>query len=197
MQKHFRLLATVFIVTASSFGAVAQTETYKDVILDGKKAKLNITTGEITLVNAEKVTIAKDENPIAPEKVIAKDTISNDLKVVDEKSSAINAYEKSSTDVHVVQKGETLYSLSKLYHISLNELKQANNLETTSIKIGQNLRIRNYKTPELNNISVWTVSKGDTLYNIANRNNTTVQDIKSLNGLENNLIVIGQKLRLK
>lgn len=46
--------------------------------------------------------------------------------------------------------------------------------------------------------AVWVkVKKGDTLGAIAKRNHTTVNAIKRLNGLRNNNIVIGQKLRVK
>ncbi len=42
-----------------------------------------------------------------------------------------------------------------------------------------------------------TVGSGDTLYNISKRYNTSVADIKRLNGLTNNIISIGQRLRVK
>ncbi|MCB0562040.1 MAG: LysM peptidoglycan-binding domain-containing protein, partial [Phaeodactylibacter sp.] len=42
-----------------------------------------------------------------------------------------------------------------------------------------------------------TVEKGDTLYNISRRYNTTVEDVKKLNGLASNIISIGQRLRVK
>ncbi|MCO6477522.1 MAG: LysM peptidoglycan-binding domain-containing protein [Phaeodactylibacter sp.] len=42
-----------------------------------------------------------------------------------------------------------------------------------------------------------TVAKGDTLYNISRRYNTTVESLKALNGLTSNLISIGQVLRVK
>ena len=45
--------------------------------------------------------------------------------------------------------------------------------------------------------SIWTVSKGDTLYNIAKRNGLSVDELKSINNLSDNLILIGQKLKLK
>nr|WP_321234287.1 LysM peptidoglycan-binding domain-containing protein [uncultured Psychroserpens sp.] len=265
MQKNFRLIATVLVVTASSFGAVAQTETktHKDVVLDGKPAKLNVKTGEIKLVGKKeqdstkpktvieanlitnaysskkvdstkaivtnrpdtlsqyykKLLVSEDEmksskDRMASETDTKEEKVMNDvILVTSEKAekattlvydtsttsySANNSkYTKSTTNFHVVQKGETLYSLAKLYNTTLGQLKEANALETTLIRTGQNLQVRNFQSYGLNNTSVWTVSKGDTLYSIAKRHNTTVAMIKKLNGLQSNLILPGQKLQLK
>ncbi len=43
--------------------------------------------------------------------------------------------------VHVVQKGDTLYSLSKKYRVSVDKLKSLNKLKTTNIQIGQTLQL--------------------------------------------------------
>jgi LysM repeat protein len=104
---------------------------------------------------------------------------------------------KTGSRLNLVKKGETLYAISKQYNTTLEALKKANNLETTLIKTGQNIRVSGFDSSDFEYSSVWTVSKGDTLYNIAKRNNTTVGAIKSLNGLASNLIKIGQKLQLK
>ncbi|MCB0382151.1 MAG: LysM peptidoglycan-binding domain-containing protein [Psychroserpens sp.] len=72
----------------------------------------------------------------------------------------------------------------------------ANNLETTLIKEGETLRVRNFESDNKVAETVWIVSKGDTLYNIAKRNNTTVEDLKTLNDLSDNLIKVGQKLQV-
>lgn len=110
-------------------------------------------------------------------------------------TSVTTTEEENNSDYHKVGKGETLYSLSKQYNVTLTDLKRANNLETTLIKAGQYLQIRNFD--KLYTSDVWVVSKGDTLYSIARRNNTTVASIKALNGLYSNLIKPGQKLQLK
>lgn len=47
---------------------------------------------------------------------------------------------------HVVEKGETLYAISRKYTISVDELKQINNLNTNTLSIGQVLNIRKEKT---------------------------------------------------
>ena len=40
---------------------------------------------------------------------------------------------------HVVKKGETLYSISKLYDIEISELKKQNNLLTNELLINQKI----------------------------------------------------------
>ncbi|WKD84976.1 Autolysin [Polaribacter huanghezhanensis] len=42
---------------------------------------------------------------------------------------------------HTVQKGETLYSISRRYNISVQQLKKNNNLSGNTISVGQKLRI--------------------------------------------------------
>ena len=229
----------VFVVIASCFEATAQTDTFKDVLLDGKPAKLNLVTGEITFTNGEiaksrsakkikdsvldtrteiKTNLIKDmsvtsdtaQNVAIVDSVnVVVDNVEDSTQMAETKipeqtnsSSETNGY-KISTDVmtntsdfHMVKEGENLYLLAKRYNTSLGQLKSANDLETTLIKVGETLRVRNFESLEEPSIIVWVVSKGDTLYNIAKRNNTTVDDIKNGNSLSNNLIKIGQKLQL-
>jgi LysM repeat protein len=107
-------------------------------------------------------------------------------------------YKVNYEDVHSVEKGQTLYGIARSYNISINELKYYNNLSSSVIKIGQKLLVANFDTIlEGGQVSVWTVSKGDTLYRIAQENGVTIDTIKSLNGLTGNLIHVGQKLQLK
>lgn len=43
---------------------------------------------------------------------------------------------------HIVQQGDTLYSLSKKYNMSVDELKSLNNIPDTGISIGQKLKVK-------------------------------------------------------
>lgn len=52
-------------------------------------------------------------------------------------------------------------------------------------------------TPPVNNNVYHSVVTGDTLYNISRRYGLSVQELMSLNGLENNVIRKGQQLRVK
>ncbi|WP_282053342.1 glucosaminidase domain-containing protein [Maribacter luteus] len=48
-------------------------------------------------------------------------------------------YENS---VHVVQKGDTLYSLSRRYFISVDEIKRINNMNSNNLAIGQKITVK-------------------------------------------------------
>lgn len=93
--------------------------------------------------------------------------------------------------VYTVKSGDTLYSIAKKYGVTVNQIKDLNNLTSNTISIGQQLLI---PTTETENI--YTVQNGDTLYSIAKKFNTTVNEIKSLNNLTSNTISIGQKLKI-
>ena len=55
-------------------------------------------------------------------------------------ASAVFAFGEQKT--HVVQKGETLYSISRQYGLTVNELRQLNGLSDTSVlKVGQTLKV--------------------------------------------------------
>lgn len=53
-----------------------------------------------------------------------------------------------STIEHVVQEKQTLYAISKLYNVSVDEIKAWNHLEDNAIKVGSTLLIRSQKSGE-------------------------------------------------
>ena len=59
-------------------------------------------------------------------------------KVKKDKSSK---KEKNNSKYYTVKKGDTLYSISKKYNMSLKDLKNLNKLNSNDIKIGQKLKI--------------------------------------------------------
>lgn len=100
-------------------------------------------------------------------------------------------YYPEKEGIYVVKKGDTLYGIASKYNVSLNALKELNNLTGNTINVGQILTIPDSNT--LNN-NIHIVKKGDTLYSIARLYNTTVNKIKELNNLTTNIINIGQEL---
>ena len=99
----------------------------------------------------------------------------------------------SGSNIYVVKKGDTLWNIAKNFGITVDELKNANNLTSNSLSIGQTLVIPNNETSN----DYYTVVKGDTLYKIANQFNLTVDELKRLNNLTSNTLSIGQQLLVK
>ena len=102
---------------------------------------------------------------------------------------------------YIVEKGDTLYSIARKNGISVNDLKKYNDLISDNLAIGQELNIpkgTSIITPAedevINEGSVYEVQKGDTLYGIAKKFNTSVDKIKELNSIVGDLLTIGTNL---
>ena len=93
---------------------------------------------------------------------------------------------------YTVKSGDTLSQIAYDNKITTSELKKANNLASDLLKIGQVLIIPSKSTGEINYI----VQKGDNLYTIANKYDTTISDIKKINNLSTNTLQIGQLLKI-
>ena len=100
-----------------------------------------------------------------------------------------------SENTYIVKKGDSLYSIATKYGTTVDKLKQLNNLSSNLLNIGQLLIIDEPKNI-INNDSLYIVKKGDSLYSIATKYGTTVDKLKQLNNLNNNLLNIGQILQL-
>ena len=94
------------------------------------------------------------------------------------------------TDLYEVVPGDTLYGIANKYGINVNELKNLNNLTSDILSVGQLLNVPS----GLKNVNTYTVGSGDTLYGIAKKFNTSVNEIKDVNNLSSNMLSIGQKL---
>ena len=95
-------------------------------------------------------------------------------------------------NIYVVKKGDTLYSIATANNTTVDELKRINNLTSNILSTGQLLKIPSPLLPE----TTYTVKKGDSLYSIATKYNTTVDELKRINNLTSNILSIGQVLKL-
>lgn len=99
--------------------------------------------------------------------------------------------------IYTVKKGDNLYNIAQKYDTTVDAIKRYNNLTTNNLSINQRLKIPCYSnttTPEKPNYITYTVKRGDSLYSIANKYNTTVDKIKKNNNLTTNNLSIGQVL---
>jgi len=79
--------------------------------------------------------------------------------------------------IHVLQKGETLYGVSRQYNVPAEAIMSYNNIDNPDkLKSGQKIRI-----PDM-----YTILKGDTLYGIARKLNISIDSLLAANKLENN-----------
>lgn len=102
----------------------------------------------------------------------------------------------SETQTYIVKSGDTLYSIASKYGISVNTLKNYNNLTTNVLSIGQKLNIPATSEQPSSNYLDYVVKKGDSLYSIANKYNTSVSDIMKINNLNTSLLNIGMVLKI-
>ena len=103
-------------------------------------------------------------------------------------------YSKDDLDYYTVKSGDTLYSIAKKYGISVDKLKDLNNLKSNMISVNQKLLVNDQKKNQDTN--AYIVEKGDTLYSIAKKYSTTVNKIKELNNLKSDTLSIGQEITI-
>lgn len=99
-----------------------------------------------------------------------------------------------SSDVYTVKPGDSLWSISKMFNLSVEELKAANNLTNNLLSVGQVLKIPTRDVPKAGEYIVYTVKPNDTLYSIAKAYGITPEELISYNNLGGTLLSIGQQL---
>lgn len=106
-----------------------------------------------------------------------------------------------STINYTVKKGDSLYAIARVYKTTVQEIQKLNNLKSNTLSIGQVLKIpENYvddASADLPTYINYTVKKGDSLYSIAKKYGITTDTIIKDNALKNNLLSIGQNLKIR
>ena len=119
--------------------------------------------------------------------------------------------------IYIVQRGDYLAKISKKYNITINAIKSANGMKDDKIMIGQKLKlpgrvdVGEQKVPEgafkmppkrpayapyAGATKEYVVKSGDTLGAIAYGNGINIRQLKELNGLESDVLKVGQKLKI-
>lgn len=99
-------------------------------------------------------------------------------------------------NTYVVKNGDTLWSISRIYNVSIDDIKSKNNLTSDILTVGSVLTIPTGMNTG-NDIIVYKVQKGDSLWKLARDYKTTINDIKQLNNLKSDVLKVGNELQIK
>jgi LysM repeat protein len=98
--------------------------------------------------------------------------------------------------VHKVQPKETLFSISRMYGVTVDDIKAWNNIKDNTLSVGQDILIRKggaSTVPETKKMT-HTVAAGETLYSIARTYSVTVDQLKQWNNLQSTDLKLSQTL---
>ena len=105
---------------------------------------------------------------------------------------------------YTVKRGDSLSSIAERFGVTVAQLREWNGIEADDINAGVRIAVdasasrrvsKSESKPEVKT-STYTVKKGDGLGAIAERHRMTLQEIRELNGLKDNNIQAGQKLKV-
>ena len=103
---------------------------------------------------------------------------------------------------HKIRNGESLSSIAKKYHTTVTKLKELNGLKNNNIRAGQSIKVPGAGNSNLSSVGnshtvkSHKVKSGETLGSIASRYGISVNTLMKSNGLNSNLIRIGQVLKI-
>lgn len=100
----------------------------------------------------------------------------------------------TESDFYTVQKGDSLWKIATKFGITVDELKELNNLKSNTITVGQNLKVKLTEEKPIEDYLLYTVKSGDSLWKIANLYDTTVDTLMSINNLKGTTLTINQQL---
>ncbi|NQZ76278.1 MAG: LysM peptidoglycan-binding domain-containing protein, partial [Ekhidna sp.] len=138
----------------------------------------------------------KPESPSKTEEVSAneEDVPEIIVPVVDTKEERLR-----KVKIHTVAQGESLWGISRLYEVSMDDLLRWNELpDPDSISIGQNIQVKApiEEASKNKTIGQHTVQAGETVYAISRKYGMTVDEVMELNGLSSFALEIGQTLKV-
>ncbi|MEX0967181.1 MAG: glucosaminidase domain-containing protein [Bacteroidia bacterium] len=176
-----------------------------------------VETEEFKAVKEEEITIAEEPQPaelVIPEPDNRNDkpaTVPKETELTvepepapEEKAAPATAEQTPQADpqtdtagwkMHTVQQGESLYSISRQYDISVAELREINMIVGNDLKMGQQLKVQ-LPAPAPEPV-YHVVEQGETLYAISRRFEVSMGTLMDLNDLSGFDISVGQKLRIK
>lgn len=95
----------------------------------------------------------------------------------------------ATISTYVVREGDTLASIAKLFNVSQNTIRWANDLPATAkLKVGQKLTILPITGVR------YTVKKGDTLASVAKKFSADATEVGNANGIDDGVLTVGESI---
>ena len=98
-----------------------------------------------------------------------------------------------------VRRGDSLSVIAKRFRMSIQKLKDLNNLSGHMIHVGQKLRVSSMEASDSSDpedVQWYRVRKGDSLWAIAQRYRVSIGELKILNNLRSSFIQVGHLLKV-
>ena len=202
------------IYTVKSGDSLYQIAKSYNTTVDEIKTLNNLTTNNLFIGQKLKISSSDEETSTdyLTYKVVSGDTLYSIAKKYNTTANTIKNYNNLTSNLlsigqilripptttnptyltYTVVSGDSLYSIARKYNTTVDAIKNLNNLTTNTLSIGQKINIPTQT--QANN--TYTVKSGDSLYSIAKKYNTSVNELKILNNLDSNLLSIGQVLKI-
>ncbi|MFC6097367.1 LysM peptidoglycan-binding domain-containing protein [Flavobacterium qiangtangense] len=170
-------------------------------------AKLKIVTNErvaTTVVKKTPKAVKKDTTETAIASV--EKTTRNSKEIVLPENDAVK-----DSEYYIVEKGDNLGTIAKKYGVTVDQIKEWNNLEETRVLFGSRLKLIRGENAAIEtkaekaeqqiataaSVRQYLVKKGDSLFSIAKKSGVTVENIKEWNDISNENIKPGMKLKIQ
>jgi membrane-bound lytic murein transglycosylase D len=208
--KHMVKQGETLFSIAKKYGLTVNELRKMNVISPTESIKVNqlLTVGKSTIATKEEVLTKTqpEKKPIVNEPIGEEELVT--VKPPFKETTAAAKFQ-----MHTVAAGETLFSISKKYSITVGQIQKWNNLNNSSISLGQKLVVSSLisssstlpkpatETPKASASSAvtkyHTVAQGETLYSISRKYDANVGDIKKWNNMADNNIMVGSKIIIK
>ncbi|OWP84818.1 lytic transglycosylase [Flavobacterium davisii] len=122
------------------------------------------------------------------------------IKLVEPKKEII-----VQTDSYTVKKGDNFSKIAKVHGVTVEELMQWNDKTSKDVKVGEQLKIEKSivakvelpkKKIPFDEQKLYIVQKGDSLFKISRKYNTTVAELRKKNNIKENDLQPGMKIKI-
>ena len=193
LLKLYISLITAVIISATLFSQVRVERSTDKVIIGGKHYYIHIVDSSQTLYSISKAynvstEIVTRENPAAVYGIRIGQALK--IPVVDEEQTAIKEKDTAKYNYHVLQRGESIYSLSRKYDVSVDMIIESNpGIDIYDLPVGAELAIprkqfmeqAQYFQTEEPGIILHRVEKGENYSSLARKYNVSTRDIRRVN----------------